>query len=182
MRQALQRHGAAAAPAPPPAPAKPPLVPSDATLVVCPVSAVLQWRSEVERFVRPGVLPNVVVYHGPKRTSDVAALARADVVLTSYATLEVDWRKACGGAGRVRCGHCGKAYTEDALVTHLTYFCGKGAARTAAQAKQVRKRDRGDGGGRRGLARSRQRRFGCTAAGAGRRVTYDSWEFVSISG
>ena len=139
--------GGAAAPPAPPAPR----VPSGATLVVCPVSALVQWKAEIDRFVAPGVLPHVLIYHGPKRTTEPAVLAAADVVLTSYATLEYDFRRGAeaggeGGGGRapgegpkVKCGHCGKAYTEDALVTHLTYFCGSNASRTAAQAKAVRK-------------------------------------------
>ena len=34
----------------------------------------------------------VVVYHGAKRSVDPAVLARADVVLTTYSTIESDYR------------------------------------------------------------------------------------------
>lgn len=64
-----------------------------ATLVICPVVAVIQWRQEIEKYTTPGAL-RVAVYHGAKRTSDPASLMQADVVLTTYSTIENDFRKA----------------------------------------------------------------------------------------
>lgn len=64
-----------------------------ATLVVCPVSAVSQWHSEILRFCLPGSL-SVLCYHGSDRfqaTPDV--LSRYDVVVTSYSVIEAEWRK-----------------------------------------------------------------------------------------
>ena len=63
--------------------APPPLGPSGlpigqpikATLVVCPVVAVIQWRDEIARYVAPGAL-KVLLYHGPKRKMNPAELAR----------------------------------------------------------------------------------------------------------
>lgn len=67
------------------------LVPSGATLVICPLVAVIQWRAEIERHVAPGAL-RVATYHGSKRTADPHVLAGADVVLTTYSTLENEFR------------------------------------------------------------------------------------------
>lgn len=114
------------------------LVPSGATLVICPLVAVIQWRAEIERHVAPGAL-RVATYHGSKRTADPHVLAGADVVLTTYSTLENEFRRAFA-AERVTCDYCSKKFTVDRLKLHLKYFCGPFAKRTAAQAKQERSR------------------------------------------
>jgi len=121
---------------------------SSATLVICPLVAVLQWKTEAERHVRPGVL-RTVVHHGQRRASCPRELEKADIVLTTYSTLEHDFRRASAATlDRVRCGQCAKWYSEEALVQHLAYFCHESndAARTAKQALAVRKRPRGGGG------------------------------------
>jgi hypothetical protein len=85
-----------AAPLPPHAPraAVPPAPAfSGATLVICPLVAVLQWKAEIERFTAPGTLV-VALYHGAKRTTSAAELADADVVLSSFGTLESDYRRS----------------------------------------------------------------------------------------
>ena len=122
---------------------------SSATLVICPLVAVLQWKTEAERHVRPGVL-HTIVHHGQRRATCPRELEKADIVLTTYSTLESDFRRASAAtADRVRCGQCARWYTEEALVQHLAYFCQESndAARTAKQALAVRKRPRGGGGG-----------------------------------
>jgi SNF2 family DNA or RNA helicase len=52
------------------------------TLVVCPRSVIFNWQAEIARF-RPGL--RVALHHGPRRE-----LGRADVTLTTYATLRND--------------------------------------------------------------------------------------------
>ncbi|KAH9996318.1 SNF2 family N-terminal domain-containing protein [Russula vinacea] len=52
------------------------------TLVVCPVSLVSQWASEISKMAKN---LTVIEHHGPSRTTDPAALRRAHVVITSYA-------------------------------------------------------------------------------------------------
>lgn len=42
------------------------LVPSRATLVICPASLVFQWEKEIEKRVKSGYL-NTLVFHGPRR-------------------------------------------------------------------------------------------------------------------
>ncbi|CAN0067519.1 unnamed protein product [Discosporangium mesarthrocarpum] len=80
------------------------------TLVICPTIAIKQWQSELARFVRPGLL-KVVIYHGPKRTSDAQDLLSADIVLTTYAIVENEHRKATAGQ-RVSCPDCGKRLSK----------------------------------------------------------------------
>lgn len=57
------------------------------TLVVCPLTLVSQWQSELATHA-PGL--RVCVYHGSARPHQPAVLAEYDVVLTSYATLVRD--------------------------------------------------------------------------------------------
>lgn len=59
-------------------------VPSKATLVVCPMGCIGQWKSELETKAKR---MNVAVFHGPKRTDSAALLSQNDVVLTTYSTL-----------------------------------------------------------------------------------------------
>eukprot|EP00961_Rhodomonas_salina_P214956 2903137-Rhodomonas_salina.1 len=52
-----------------------------------------QWLAEMIRHCLPSTL-KVVIYHGPNRgvvTSDM--LCEYDVVVTSYAIIEQEWRK-----------------------------------------------------------------------------------------
>ena len=67
--------------------------PSDVgpSLIVAPTSVVANWEAELARFV-PTL--RVLVLHGPGR--DLAAIARHDVVITSYATARQDlaWHRA----------------------------------------------------------------------------------------
>ncbi len=45
------------------------LLPSSATLVVCPKSLMLQWEAEIERRVERGIL-RTHVHHGSGRATD----------------------------------------------------------------------------------------------------------------
>lgn len=69
-----------------------PAEPCGATLVICPVVALSQWRAELARHTAPGSL-RVLVYHGASRGFSAAELSAFDVVLTTYSTLEVEFRK-----------------------------------------------------------------------------------------
>lgn len=59
------------------------VVKSNATLVVCPASLIHQWKTEIERRCKSGLL-RVCLYHGPNREANVLKLASNDVVLTTY--------------------------------------------------------------------------------------------------
>lgn len=80
------------------------------TLVVCPVIALSQWKSEIEKFCHSNVL-TVVIYHGPHRTNQTpkALLAKYDVVLTTYQVLEADFRRMVS-PNKVKCPNCGKGF------------------------------------------------------------------------
>ena len=63
------------------------------TLVVAPVSAMTQWAAEISSRTLPGAL-SVLIWHGPdRRLAAPEDLAKYDVVITSYAVLEVEWRR-----------------------------------------------------------------------------------------
>ncbi|CAG7837389.1 unnamed protein product [Allacma fusca] len=63
------------------------LVPSRATLVVCPPSVLGQWEEEVNKKSR-GL--RVLKYHGSNRVKSSAVLAQYDVVLTTYTILSAE--------------------------------------------------------------------------------------------
>ncbi len=56
-------------------------------LVVCPTSVLPTWRTEAARFA-PSL--RVLVLHGPARARDFGAIARHDLVITSYPLLSRD--------------------------------------------------------------------------------------------
>ncbi|CDY53386.1 BnaAnng12340D [Brassica napus] len=62
------------------------------TLVLCPLVAVSQWLSEIDRFTSPGST-KVLVYHGAKREKNAQELKKYDFVLTTYSTVENEFRK-----------------------------------------------------------------------------------------
>ena len=78
---------------------------------------------------------SIYFYHGPKRQLPPAELAKYDVVLTTYATLEYDYRAAQAGS-MVACAYCSKKFKSDQkLAFHNRWFCGPNAKRSAAQSK-----------------------------------------------
>lgn len=59
--------------------------PAAGTLVVCPASVLRQWARELDEKVASSGKLSVLIYHGGSRTRDPSALAKYDVVLTTYA-------------------------------------------------------------------------------------------------
>ncbi|KAF5323139.1 hypothetical protein D9611_009212 [Ephemerocybe angulata] len=60
---------------------------SGCTLVVCPLSVVDQWKSEVEKMTKL----RVVKHQGPNRTTDPAALRNNHIVVTTYDTVKSEY-------------------------------------------------------------------------------------------
>ena len=119
------------------------------TLVVCPLVALSQWRSEIEKFTASHSL-SVLTYHGASRDKISASMvAKYDVVLTTYQTIEADARKMTN-PNKVSCPNCGRRFQPNKLFIHLKYFCGEDAERTEAQARQVRGGGWGGQGGKGG--------------------------------
>lgn len=80
------------------------------------------------------------VYQGGKRhETNEAALANADVVITTYNTLEADYRRALMPT-KMPCRYCHKKYFPDRLKVHLRFFCGPDAQKSEALAKQQTKK------------------------------------------
>eukprot|EP00922_Rhytidocystis_sp_ex-Travisia-forbesii_P019442 GHVS01028781.1.p1 GENE.GHVS01028781.1~~GHVS01028781.1.p1 ORF type:complete len:1383 (+),score=277.13 GHVS01028781.1:143-4150(+) len=107
------------------------------TLVVAPLAALLQWKEEIQRFVQPGRI-NLVVYHGANRHGVREQLKSCDVVITSYATLESDYRRIVD-KHKLTCQYCGRKFLRDKLIVHQRYFCGPEAERTAKQSLTKKK-------------------------------------------
>lgn len=113
-----------------------------ATLVICPVVAVIQWVGEIERYTEKGCA-RVLVYHGPKRAKSDYDFTNYDFVITTYQTIEYDYRRNIMPEGK-ECMYCGKKYSAKSMKIHLRYHCGPNARKTAAQAKQDKKKKKMD--------------------------------------
>ncbi|KAJ3519674.1 hypothetical protein NMY22_g13094 [Coprinellus aureogranulatus] len=61
---------------------------SAVTLVVCPLSVIDQWKSEVERMTSLRVMK----HQGPSRTADPAQLRKHHVVVTTYDTVKSEYQ------------------------------------------------------------------------------------------
>jgi hypothetical protein len=97
----------------------------------------MQWYSEIEKFTSNSNLLSVHVYHGSQKIS-ADKLAEYDIVLTTYQTLENDYRKESNKA-KVKCGYCKKMFLPGKLNFHLKYICGPDAVRTQKQRLRVTK-------------------------------------------
>lgn len=63
------------------------------TLIVCPVSLINQWKSEIESRMEEQYRPVIHLYHGPRRERNPKVLEQCDVVLTTYPTLALEYPK-----------------------------------------------------------------------------------------
>ena len=61
------------------------------TLVVCPPVAIQQWKLEIEKYTVSNAL-KVHIYHGQSRITERDLLVDYDIVITSYNTIESDYR------------------------------------------------------------------------------------------
>ena len=108
------------------------------TLVLCPLVAVSQWLSEIDRFTSPGST-KVLVYHGAKREKNAEEFKKYDFVLTTYSTVENEFRK-CMMSPKEQCEYCSKSFYPAKLLIHNKYFCGPNAVKTNKQSKQQKKK------------------------------------------
>ncbi|ORY91463.1 SNF2 family N-terminal domain-domain-containing protein [Leucosporidium creatinivorum] len=60
------------------------------TLVLAPTVAIIQWKNEIAKFTE-GM--KVVVFHGSDRIKNLNELKKHDIILTSYAVLESEYRR-----------------------------------------------------------------------------------------
>ncbi|RLV85786.1 DNA repair protein RAD16 [Meyerozyma sp. JA9] len=61
-------------------------------LVVGPTVALMQWKNEIEKHTKDGLL-KVLLFHGANRATDVKELSKYNVILTSFSVLESVFRK-----------------------------------------------------------------------------------------
>ena len=106
------------------------------TLVVCPSSAMMQWRDEMKRCTKEGTLRVFVFYQNRKKLRQ-EDLLKCDVILTTYAVLENEYRTQ-ENKQKEACEYCKKLYLPRKLELHLKYFCGPHARRTVKQQKTER--------------------------------------------
>ncbi|GAA5963246.1 hypothetical protein JCM3765_005774 [Sporobolomyces pararoseus] len=82
--------------------------PKGSTLVLAPTVAIIQWKNEIEKFTKGF---KVLVFHGQNRISKAKELEKYDVVLTSYAVMESNFRRENKGFTRK-----GKLMKEDSIL------------------------------------------------------------------
>ncbi|GAA5832025.1 hypothetical protein JCM3766R1_003691 [Sporobolomyces carnicolor] len=82
--------------------------PKGSTLVLAPTVAIIQWKNEIEKFTEGF---KVLVFHGQNRISKAKELENYDVVLTSYAVMESNFRRENKGFTRK-----GKLMKEDSIL------------------------------------------------------------------
>ncbi|ANQ11104.1 DNA repair protein rhp16 [Plasmodium coatneyi] len=107
------------------------------TLIIAPIAAVMQWKSEIEKFIEGDIL-KVYVYHGSVKKVSFEELKKYDIIITSYAMVEVHFRKIIN-KHKVSCEYCGRLYLPNTLVLHKKYFCGPDAVRTEKLKKRKKK-------------------------------------------
>lgn len=105
-----------------------------ATLVICPLVAVIQWVNEIDRFTLRGS-NKVLVYHGANRGKTLHEFSDYDFVITTYSIVEAEYRKNVMPP-KQKCIWCGKLFYENKISIHQKYFCGPTAIRTNKQSKQ----------------------------------------------
>jgi SNF2-related domain len=68
---------------------------SKATLLVAPLTTIVNWEEQIKQHLKPGSL-KVYIYHGNNRLNDIEELATYDLVITTYniASSELDRRGA----------------------------------------------------------------------------------------
>ncbi|KAF3626543.1 putative (-)-germacrene D synthase-like [Capsicum annuum] len=106
------------------------------TLILCPLVAVLQWVTEINRCTVEGS-NKILVYHGSNRRKLLNSIEEYDFVVTTYSTVEAEYRKNVL-APKQKCKWCGKAYYEEKLPIHLKRFCGPDGVRPAKQSKKLK--------------------------------------------
>ncbi|XP_021776461.1 DNA repair protein RAD16-like [Chenopodium quinoa] len=106
------------------------------TLIICPASALNQWKREIERFTVEGST-KVLCYQGSKRAKNALQFSEYDFIITTYNTIEADYRKVL--PPKQSCKWCGKLFHERRMAVHLKYYCGPHARKTEKQSKQEKK-------------------------------------------
>lgn len=64
---------------------------SRATLIVCPMSIIANWRDQLGEHWARSCRPKIDTYHGARRSTNLKELADNDVVLTTYSTLAAEF-------------------------------------------------------------------------------------------
>lgn len=80
------------------------------TLVICPLVALIQWEGEIERHTREGSV-KVLAFHGAKRNKGDVDFGRYDFVLTTYGTVETEYRKHVMPP-KETCENCGRTFAD----------------------------------------------------------------------
>ncbi|KAK1353590.1 DNA repair protein RAD16 [Heracleum sosnowskyi] len=110
-----------------------------ATLVICPLVAVVQWVSEISRFTLKGS-NKVLVYHGAKRGKTLHEFSDYDFVITTYSIVEAEYRKYVLPP-KEKCNWCGKSFCEQKITIHQLFFCGPNAITSKKPSKQRKSKE-----------------------------------------
>ncbi|KAJ4801227.1 hypothetical protein LUZ62_052473 [Rhynchospora pubera] len=108
------------------------------TLVICPLTALLQWQREIEMHTADGCL-KILLFYGKDRLRGELDFSQYDFVITGHKTVESDYRKYVLPP-KEKCEYCDRGFTSvRTLITHQRDFCGPDATKTGKQAKPKKK-------------------------------------------
>ncbi|CAN4109967.1 unnamed protein product [Withania somnifera] len=108
------------------------------TLILCPLVAVLQWVNEINQCTVEGS-NKILVYHGSNRRKLVQSIEEYDFVITTYSTVEAEYRKNVMPP-KQKCEWCGKSYYKEKLAMHIKRFCEPDRVKTAKLSTAQRKK------------------------------------------
>ena len=66
------------------------------TLIVVPPSLLRTWEEELRRHLYPETL-RCCLYHGPKRSADIASMLAYEIVITTYDVVATEWKSVDKG-------------------------------------------------------------------------------------
>jgi SNF2 family DNA or RNA helicase len=70
----------------------PPIMNAKTTLLIAPLTALVNWEDQIEAHVQQGALTSYV-YHGARREKDPKVLAGFDMVFTTYQVIANEYSK-----------------------------------------------------------------------------------------
>ncbi|KAJ3705496.1 hypothetical protein LUZ61_009201 [Rhynchospora tenuis] len=108
------------------------------TLVICPMTALLQWQREIEMHTADGSA-KILLFYGKDRLRGELDFSQYDFVITGNKTVESDYRNYVLPPKEV-CDHCSRGFRSvRTLIAHQRELAEPDAAKTSKQAKPKKK-------------------------------------------
>lgn len=102
----------------------PPTMSRRLTLIVCPVSVMSNWQDQIDTHVAPRTL-RVACFLGPQRHELLAQENQWDILITSYHTLQADYRPIQAQQKAAVSGVVPSKKSKQSTIFDLPFFRGK---------------------------------------------------------